>query len=177
MAVRQLIPRLTLFGLLSTTTLFAVALALYAAFDRFAILLMVVVLASIAILGLGYRGRLLTKRYSMMCGMLASLTIVYLVSVIPAAWIVARLHTLDSGGRPELAQAYERICGPGIECWIDAPTPIRGAFMQAVKCGMPSSADFVESPFGFGYTTRSSSGGEANVILASFYRGGEHIKA
>ncbi len=97
--------------------------------------------------------------------------------MIPAAWIVARLHTLDSGGCPDVAEAYERIGGPGIECWIDAPRSIRSAFMQAVKCGMPSNADFVEYPFGFGYTTRSSSGGEANVILASFYRGGEPSRA
>lgn len=172
MPLRRFAPRLTLVGLLSTTTLIAVALALFAAFDRFAILLMVAILASVAFLGFAYPRRFFTKCYLITCGMIASATIFYLVSVVPATWLIARCHTLDSGGRPELAEAYECVGGPAVECWVDAPMPIRSVFMRSVSVGMPSNASFVEYPFGFGYTTMSSSGGSANVILASFYRGG-----
>jgi len=172
MPQHRLAPRFTLIGLLSTTTLVAVTLSLFATFDRFAILLMVAILTSIAFLGLAYPRRFFTKWYSITCALIASITMLYLVSAVPAAWLIARCHTLDSGGRPDLVQAYQSICGSAVECWVDAPAPIRSTFMQSVRIGMPSNATFVEYPYGFGYTTLSSSGGCADVILASFYRGG-----
>ncbi len=172
MPLRRLAPRFTLIGLLIATTLVAVTLALFATFDRFTILLMVAILASVAFLGLAYPRRFFTKWQSIMCAMIASVTMLYLVSSVPAAWLIARCHTLDSAGRPDLVQAYQNICGPAVECWVDAPTPIRSMFMQSVRLGMPSNAVFVEYSQGFGYTTLSLSGGRADVILASFYRGG-----
>ena len=172
MSFRKLVPRLTLSGILTTTALVALALALFATFDRFAILLMATVLAVIAFAGIVWPRRVLTKRYSVTCSGIALALSFYLASVAPAAWVVARCHTLDSGGRPESVTVFQTLLDPAAECWVDSPAPIRAAFMRTVNAGMPSNASLDEYPHGFGYTTISASGGAASVVLANYYRGG-----
>ncbi len=172
MPIPRFVPRFALSGLLITTAVVAIALTLFATYDRFAILLMVAVLAAIAFVGLAWPRRMVTKCYSVTCGMISLSTVAYLCAVAPATWIVARLHTLDSSGRPEYVFAFQCVLDPAAECWVDSPAPIRAAFMSFLNLGMPPSASLDEYPSGFGYTTYSKSGGSANVILAIYDRGG-----